>query len=327
MKYSAIKPLLATTLLGAASALVCAEGTVSLDAARSDLQAGHADDALKKLWDSVHQSPQSAEAYNLICRTYLSEEHWDEAVGACEKAVQLAPSQSEFHLWLGRAYGEKADRISFVGAYVLSKKVRAEFEAAVQADAKNAEALSDLGEFYSQAPSLVGGGADKAEGMARKLDAIDSARAHELRARIAEAQKDYEKAEAEFKAAVTASPKPANYWMTLGSFYRRRQRWDDMVSAIRNGIAADKEHDTALPNGAWVLIRANREPQLAIQMMESYLASSKKTEEAPAFVIHTDLGRLKKQLGDTAAAQREYAAAIALASDYKKAIDGTNTGR
>ncbi len=327
MKHFAVKLLLAAVLSGTTANLMHAEGSAPLEIARADLQAGRADEALHKLWDSVHQSPQNAEAYNLLCRTYLSEEHWDEAVGSCEKAVQLEPSNSEFHLWLGRAYGEKADRISFVGAYVLSKKVRSEFETAVQLNPQNVEALSDLGEFYSAAPALVGGGTDKADEVARKLDPLDPARAHDLRARIAEAQKDYAKAENEFKTAITVSPKPANNWMTLGSFYRRRQRWDDMVAAIRSGIAADKEHGTALPNGAWVLMRANREPQLALQMMESYLASPRKTEEAPAFVIHTDVARLKKQLGDTAGAQQELAAATALASDYKKALEGTNTGR
>lgn len=326
MKHLAAKLLFAIAL-GGASSLAYAEGALSLDAAHADLQAGRADAALGKLWSAVQQSPGNAQAYNLLCRAYLSEEHWDEAVNACEKAVQLDSSNSDYHMWLGRAYGEKADRVSFVTAYALGKKVRSEFEAAVQANPRNAAALSDLGEFYAEAPFLIGGGGDKAEAIARRLDAIDPARAHEVRARIAEAQKDYGKAEGEFKAAIAASPKPANYWMTLGSFYRRRQRWSDMVAAIRNGIAADKDHDTALPNGAWVLIRANREPQLALQMMETYLASSRKTEEAPAFVIYTDVARLKKQLGDVAGAQHELAEARALASGYKPAIDATNTGR
>jgi tetratricopeptide (TPR) repeat protein len=319
--------ILAISLLGAGACDARGDNTAYLDTANADLQAGRADEALHKLREVVRQSPQNAAAYNLLCRTYLTEEHWDEAIGACEKAVQIEPNNSDYHMWLGRAYGEKADRVSFVTAYTLSKKVRSEFEAAAQANPRNAAALSDLGEFYAEAPSIVGGGTDKAEDIANRLESIDSAREHELQARIAEAQKDYAKGENEFKAAITASPKPANYWMTLASFYRRRQRWDDMVAAIRKGIAADKEPDTSLPNGAWVLIRANREPQLAAQMLEAYLASPKKTEEAPAFVIHKDLGRLKKQMGDSEGAQREFATAAELASEYKLATENTNSGR
>jgi hypothetical protein len=54
-------------------------------------------------------------------------------------------------------------------------------------------------------------------------------------------------------------------------------------------------------------------------MLESYLAGSAKTEEAPAFVAHTWLARLKLQLGDAAAAGRERDAALALAREYKPA--------
>ena len=56
-------------------------------------------------------------------------------------------------------------------------------------------------------------------------------------------------------------------------------------------------------------------------MLDAYLASTAKTEEAPAFVAHIRLARLKEQVGDTAAANREQAAALALAHDYKHAQD------
>jgi hypothetical protein len=56
-------------------------------------------------------------------------------------------------------------------------------------------------------------------------------------------------------------------------------------------------------------------------MLEDYLAGSAKTEEAPAFVAHTWLAHLKQQFGDTAAASRERAAALALAHEYKPALE------
>jgi hypothetical protein len=56
-------------------------------------------------------------------------------------------------------------------------------------------------------------------------------------------------------------------------------------------------------------------------MLEQYLASPSKTEEAPAFIAHIRLARLKQQLGDLPAANRERAAALALANEYKPAQD------
>jgi hypothetical protein len=99
-----------------------------------------------------------------------------------------------------------------------------------------------------------------------------------------------------------------------------------MVSAVQSGISAaqrDKHAGVALYNGASTLTRANREPALAAKMLEMYLAGTVKTEEAPAFVAHVRLARLKQQLGDAEAAQRERAAAVALAHEYKPALDAT----
>jgi hypothetical protein len=165
---------------------------------------------------------------------------------------------------------------------------------------------------------------DKAEGVAAKLERIDPVRAHELRGHIAEQRKDYGAAERELKLAIAGSSHPALQWMTLAGFYRGRERWTEMESAVRSGESAaerDKRAAAALYNGAFLLIRTNRDPARAVRMLESYRASAAKTEEAPAFVAHTRLARLKQQLGDAAAASRERAAALALAHEYKPALD------
>ncbi len=112
--------------------------------------------------------------------------------------------------------------------------------------------------------------------------------------------------------------------MTLASFYRRRERFAEMESAVHSGENAaerDKHAGVALYNGASLLRDTNRDPARAAKMLEDYLEGSAKTEEGPAFVAHTWLARLKQQLGDTAAASRERAAALALAHEYKPALE------
>src|ERR1700681_4045743 len=97
------------------------------------LAAGRVDQALQTLEQQIHNSP-TAEAYNLLCRAHFELGAWDAALTACEKAVSLAPNNGLYHLWLGRIYGEKADRAGFLKAAGLAKKVRTEFEHAVEFD-------------------------------------------------------------------------------------------------------------------------------------------------------------------------------------------------
>jgi tetratricopeptide (TPR) repeat protein len=307
-----------------APAAAGAQNAQTLAQINQALQAGEADKAL----GLIHSLPQDgagiAEALNLQCRVRYTLQQWDSAVQQCEQAVRLDGQNSNYHLWLGRALGEKADRASFMSAFSLGKRVRSEFEAAARLNPRNADALADVGDFYQQAPGIVGGGADKAEAIAAQLDKLDSARAHQLRARIAESRKDYSTAEREFKQAISAAAHPADHWSTLASYYRRRQQWTELDAAIRSCVSAaerDKSSGVAFYDGAGVLIESNRNPELAAKMLADYLAGSSKLEEAPAFEAHVRLARLKKQLGDTAGAQREKAAALALAHDYKPALD------
>jgi Tetratricopeptide repeat len=292
----------------------------ALEAVSADLAVGRADDAISRLSSSLATSPGDAEAHNLLCRVYYQEERWDDAIHECETAVKLAPQDSGYHLWLGRADGEKADSIHSIKAYGLAKKVRSEFERAVQLESGNVDALSDLGEFYTDAPGIVGGGKKKAQDVAHTLDQYEPAQANQLRGHLAEKDKNYSLAETEFKASVEASKEPANAWMTLAAFYARRQQWEQMLKALHAGIDADAKaaapHGPALVDGAGILSRNNQEPQLAIQLLQLYLASPNKSADSPAFQVHVQLSRLLERQGDHAGAQEQIEAAAALAREY-----------
>lgn len=314
---------LALSLFASSALPALAYDSTSLSAARSAFDGGRADDALRVLNSAIGQNSANAEAWNLRCRVYLAQQRWDDAVTSCKRAVQLAPNSSEYHLWLGRAYGEKASRASIFSAYSLAKLTHAEFESAVALDGRNPQALSDLGEYYIEAPGFLGGSYSKAAALALRLDSLNRTRALELRARIAEANKDYASAENYFRqkiAVAQGSPEAtAQAWMDLGSFYRRRQRWSDMLSALKAGAAADTQHGPALVDGASTLIKADREPQLAEQWLRAYLGGNALSASAPAFAVHTKLGKLLRKQGDLQAANREFAAANALSSNYASA--------
>ena len=308
------RSLILVLALSSAAALAAAD-----ESAPALLAAGRADDAITTLHSRINSSPSDAEAYNLLCRAYFSMGDWDRGISACEKAVALAPNNSRYHMWLGRIYGEKADGSNFFSAASLAGKVRNEFEAAVRLDPNNVDARSDLGEFYLEAPGIVGGGRDKAEAQAQALAALDPAKADYLKGRIAEKKKDLVTAEKEYRAAIEASRGSALTWFNLALFFRHQQRWNDMEDAIQHAVSAQVDRPEIIMESGEVLLRSGRNVQAAVQYLRRYLALNSKVEEAPAFKAHYLLGTALEKQGDKQGAAQEYRAALSLAKNFSRA--------
>lgn len=282
------------------------------------LSRGQADQAIALLHAALAQNPNDAGTYHLLCRAHFDFQDWNSAVSACEKAAALNPQSSREHLWLGRSYGEKADASNFLTAVGLAKKVHNEFETAVQLDPKSADARTDLAEFYLEAPSIVGGGRDKAESQAQMLVALDPSKSHWVKARIAEKDRDFAGAEKEYRAAIAASQGGALDWFNLASFYRHRDRVDDMEQALQHAVDAPPTHPEVTMEAAETLIRANRNIPLAVSWLQKYLAGTT-VELAPTFKAHYWLGQAQEKQGNFAAAAASYRSALQLAHGYGQA--------
>ncbi len=299
------------------------------DAADTKLLAeGHVDDAIASLQHKISNSPNDAESFNLLCRAYYSLSDWDKSVSQCEKAVALDPGNAHYHWWLGRSYGEKAERSGLLTAARLAKKVRNEFETAVRLDPNDVEARVDLAEFYMEAPAIMGGGRDKAEAQAQQLAGRDLVKAGWLKGRLAEKYKDHVAAENEYRAAIQASHGAAGAWLNLASFYRRVSRLDAMEDAIAHASSAPVHQPQILIECAQMLLRSNRNLPQATELLRRYLTSSPNVEAAPAFQAHYLLGTALEQQGNKSAAALEYRASLSLARSFtlaQSALDRLNS--
>lgn len=298
------------------------------DPADSKLLAeGRVDDAIASLQRRISNAPQDAESYNLLCRAYFALADWDKGISGCEKAVSLAPENAQYHLWLGRIYGEKANLAGFWSAAGLAKRVRSEFETAVRLNPTSAEARTDLAEFYLEAPGIIGGGRDKAEAQAQKLATMDPVRAGWVRGRLAEKKKDLVSAEKEYRAAIAASDGAGLAWLNLAFFYRHTARLDPMQDAIRHASAAPMNQPEVLMECAEMLLRSKRDLPQATELLRRYLSPTLTVEAAPAFKAHYLLGTALEQQGDKPAATQEYRASLSLAKSFtpaQNALDRLN---
>jgi tetratricopeptide (TPR) repeat protein len=281
------------------------------------LAAGEADNAIQNLEQQIKRSSADAESYNLLCRAYFMIDEWDRGISACEHAIKLDPQKGLYHLWLGRVYGEKADRAGFLSAAGLAKKVRTSFERAVELDPRSWEARVDLAEFYLEAPGIVGGGQDKARAQAEALLLFNPAMGHWVLARIAGKNKDVLNAEREYKAAIEVSHGSAQNWLHLAQFLAHAKRLDEMEQALHTMESSPVDRPEALMDGASLLLHIDRAPVLAVRLLRRYLASP--VEEGPAFKARDFLGHLLEKQGDRRAAAEEYRTALALSHSFNRA--------
>jgi tetratricopeptide (TPR) repeat protein len=310
------------TVLGATLLIAAAlrPSPARADSGAANLLAeGRVDDAIVLLQGRISNSRQDAESYSLLCRAYLMLGEWDPGVAACEKAVSLDPANGEYHSWLGRVYGEKAEHSSFIAAARMAAKVCDQFEAAVRLNPKSVDARADLADFYLEAPRILGGGRGKAEVQAQEMDALDPAQAHRIKARIAEEKKDPDTAEKEYRLAIRLSGGQAGTWLNLARFYRRAGRLDDMEAALQMAVAPQMNRPDLLMGAAEMLISTGRNLPQAKQLLRRYVSSGATVEDAPLFKAYYLLGTILEREGDERSAAEQYRAALALARNFSLA--------
>ncbi len=284
---------------------------VAAPAASDLLSSGHVNEAVSALI-----SRGDAESVNLLSRAYYAMGRWDDAVKYGERAVSLDPQNASYHLWLAREYGRKAADSSPLSAATNAKKAKNEFERAVQLDPANVPARIDLAQYYTEAPGFMGGGIDKARDQASQIAKYDGGAAHLVLARIAEKQKQYPEAQAQFRAAIKQAKNPADMWLQLASFCRRQGRLDEMQAAVQSAMTEPNRPAESYFDAAQELYLGNRDYPAAVQYLQKYLASGQLVEAAPAFRAHYMIGQLHEKMGRNGAAAAEYQTSLTLASGF-----------
>ena len=287
---------------------------VAAGGAEQMIAAGSIDEAIRTL-----SGRNDAASLNMLSRAWYAIEHWDDAVTNGEKAVALSQGSSTYHWWLGREYGEKAASVNPLSAASLARKTKSEFEQAVKLEPSNPQMHADLAEYYTDAPSIMGGGLDKARDQATQVAQYDQATSRWILAMVAEKEKRYPDAESELQKAIQVAKDPSRYWMSLASFYRRRSRLDDMQKAIAQAMAQPNKSAEVYYNAASEVFQSGKDLPAAVQYLKKYLDSGAMVEDAPAFRAHYLLGQVYEKMGNKSEAVAEYKTSLGLASGFAPA--------
>jgi tetratricopeptide (TPR) repeat protein len=224
---------------------------------------------------------KDAPSLQLIGQCYYMQGNPKKASEFFEKAVAADPGSSNYRLWLGRAYGRRAETSSFVTAPSFATKARQNFEKAVELDPRNLEAASDLFEYYLDAPGFLGGGLERAAALAQRIGELDPAEYHYAQARLAEKRKEFQTAENQLRRATELAPRQVGRLIDLAKFLAKQGRYQESDAAFHEAHEIAPDAPRILFEQASVYIRSRRNMELAKELLKRYLDSPLTPDDPP----------------------------------------------
>jgi len=261
MSYARISALLATLPLWASP-------TTDLDQARKLYQYTDYESSLKILQGI---EPKDGPVYLLIGQNHYMQGEYKKATEMLEKAVAAEPANSDYELWLGRAFGRRAETASPFTAAPNANKARQHFERAVQLNPRNMDALSDLFEYYLEAPGFMGGGLDKAVGIADRMAAIDEVDGHWAQARLAERRKEFDTAEHHLQLAARMAPQQVGRLIDLAKFLATQGRYQESDQSFKKAEKLAPNNPQVIYARADTYIQQGRNLDTARKLLQRYL--------------------------------------------------------
>lgn len=228
-----MRPLLPVLLLSLAAAPLLF-ASPQFDAAR-ELYAQRKDAEAREAFTALARAePKNAEVPFFLGRLAMRARDVDTAIKHFEQATALDPTKSAYFLELGGAYGNKAQASGLLGKATNASKSRTALEKAVELDPKNLDARNGLVQFYSQAPSMMGGGMDKAHAQADAMIQLDAVRGKIAKAGLFAREKKFDEAFALYEVTLKTQPDDYNALYQTGRLAADSgQRLDQGVAALQ----------------------------------------------------------------------------------------------
>ena len=253
-------------------------------------------------------------------RVSFQSRRFDEAASSFERAIELNPSRSEYHLWLGNAYTKQLLTANFIRKGIIGRRIGSHYDKAVELDSSSVVAADTRVDFYLEAPGIAGGGVDKAKTEAARLTRLDSYMGGFARARIAEKEKALDQVESEYRGLMRSFPDSTRPVVFLATLLQSRGRFTEAFDVIDARLARFPNDTTViyqLGRAAAISGKELTRGEAALRRFLMMLGVSDPQSRANA---HYRLGMIREKQGDVTSALVQYDSAIVLNPRYDEAI-------
>jgi len=274
---------------------------------------------VKLVNEESQEEERSPAATYWMCRAYIGLSDYDSSVFYGERAVKLAPDSSYYHLWYGRALGMKLSQGSGLGGLFKAKKVKGEFQRAVELDPTNYEAKFNLMQYLLQAPGIVGGNKDEAFRMAEALKEIKPALGHFAKALCHQVREEYDKADWEFRAATAYDTTNTEYAFSYFYFLLDREDFPRAEVVLEEIEQTDPDDPNILYQRGKLHLFSGKELERGQDCFRRYLEREPVPNSPSAAAAHWRMGMIYEKMEKPDSARAEYQRCLELEPDYKEA--------
>lgn len=149
-----------------------------------------------------------------------------------DETVTLEPNTSDEYYWLGRAYGELAQKANILKRASYASSVHKYFQLAVDTDPRSVEAQRALFAFYIMAPGIMGGDVDKAEKIVNDIRLLSPLDADIKQLDLYGRKEESEKQLAQAKFLVATYPNSAEALFKAAHTFRSQQKLDSAITGF-----------------------------------------------------------------------------------------------
>lgn len=320
----AARPLAVRLAASALAGLIALPATLpaqtAADALRCDRQGDARHPEAKAQVRQMAQGSTPEATFHAGCAA-LFDGQASRAADLFEKVVQANDANPIAHFWLGRAYGDLAEKANVFKQASLARKTKAQFDHAVQLDPAYLDAREGLMQYYLLAPGILGGSVDRAREQVQEIRRRDAYRGGFAAARLATRQKDTTTLAREYRQLVAQYPDSGAPWTSLITMLVVQRHWDEAFETTDRLTRAQPESRVAPYLVGRLAAESGQQLERGEQALRRYLTTTPRPGEPTLANAHYRLGGVLERQGRRDQARAEYQAAVSLDPKLKPARD------
>lgn len=288
----------ATSVLSIALCFAWPAFAQSIDRAKQLFDEGKYAAARTELLVVQKNNDANASAAYYLGRLASFDNNFDDAIRQFERAVQLDDGNALYHFWLGSAVGDATPHANKLKQPFMARRVKKEWERAVQLDPNQIDARFRLVGFYVLAPGFMGGSTEKAREQANEISKRNVMRGAMARALIAEHEKNGAAQEAAYQQAISAAPDSSTGYFALANMYATNGKATEAFAALDQYAALRSDDRWPLYHIGRVSSVTGKQLDRGESALREFLAALPKDAHATTIAAaHDGLGQIEKKRG------------------------------